>query len=99
MRSLRAAQPLLFLIVLVAVLVGLTIIAREISAHAGFLVERQAVLAVWLVGLVIGGTVFALFVRRSIRRAESTSSRLLLFATALVLASPLGLMLLQHPAP
>jgi hypothetical protein len=99
MRSLRAAQPLLILIVLVAVLVGLTIIAREISAHAGFLVERQAVLAVWLVGLVIAGTVFALFVRRSIRRADSTSSRLLLFATALVMASPLGLMFLQHPAP
>ena len=99
MRSLRAAQPLLILIVLVAVLVGLTIGAREISAHAGFLVERQVVLLVWLGGLVIAAAIFAYIVRRSLRRADSASSRWLLLATALILASPLGLMLLQHPAP
>jgi hypothetical protein len=99
MRSLRAAQPLLILIVLVAVLTGMTIGAREISAHAGFLVERQVVLLVWLGGLVIAAAIFAYIVRRSLRRADSASSRWLLVATALILASPLGLMLLQHPAP
>ena len=99
MRSLRAAQPLLILIVLVAVLVGLTIGAREISAHAGFLVERQVVLLVWLGGLVIAAAIFAYLVRRSLRRADSASSRWLLVATALILASPLSLTLLQHPAP
>ena len=99
MRSLRAAQPLLILIVLVVVLMGLTIGAREISAHAGFLVERQVVLLVWLGGLVIAAAIFASIVRRSLRRADSASSRWLLVATALILASPLGLMLLQHPAP
>jgi hypothetical protein len=99
MRSIRAAQPLLILIVLVAVLMGLTIGAREISAHAGFLVERQVVLLVWLGGLVIAAAIFAYIVRRSLRRADSASSRWLLVATALILASPLGLMLLQHPAP
>ena len=99
MRRLRAAQPLLILIVLVVVLMGLTIGAREISAHAGFLVERQVVLLVWLGGLVIAAAIFAYIVRRSLRRADSASSRWLLVATALILASPLGLMLLQHPAP
>ena len=88
-----------FLIALVAILVGLTIGAREISAHAGFLVERQVVLLFWLGGLVIAAAIFAYIVRRSLRRADSASSRWLLLATALILASPLGLMLLQHPAP
>jgi hypothetical protein len=99
MKGLRAAQPILVLIAIVAVLVGLTIAAREISARAGFLVERPIVLFVWLGGLLIASAVFAWVVRRSIRHAESTSSGLLLVATAVALASPLTLMLLQHPAP
>ena len=99
MRRLRGAQPMLVLIVLVALLAGLTVIAREISARAGFLVERPIVFFVWLGGLLIASLVFAWVVRRSVRRADSASSRLLLVATALALASPLALMLLQHPAP
>ena len=99
MRGVRAAQPILVLIALVALLAGLTVIAREISARAGFLVERPIVLFVWLGGLLIVSVVFAWVVRRSIRRANSTFSGLLLVATALALASPLALMLLQHPAP
>jgi hypothetical protein len=98
-RSLRAAQPILVLLALVALLAGLTVIAREISARAGFLVERPIVLLVWLGGLLIASAFFAWVVRRSIRRADSTSSGVLLIATALALASPLALMLLQHPAP
>ena len=99
MRRLRAAQPMLVLIALVAVLTGLTVIVREISARAGFLVERPNVLFVWLGGLLIAGIVFGWVIRRSVRGAGSTSSGLLLVATALALASPLALMLLQHPAP
>ena len=99
MRRLRGAQPMLVLIVLVALLTGLTVIAREISARAGFLVERPIVFFVWLGGLLIASLVFAWVVRRSVRRADSASSGLLLVATALALASPLALMLLQHPAP
>jgi Kef-type K+ transport system membrane component KefB len=98
-RHVRAAQPLLTLIILVALLAGLTIIAREISAYAGFLVERQVVLIVWLAGLAIASAFFGWIVRRSIRRTDSTSSRLLLVATALALALPLALSLLQHPSP
>ena len=99
MKRLRAVQPILVLIVLAALLVGLTVIAREISARAGFLVERPIVLFVWLGGLLIASAVFAWVIRRSIRRADSTSGGLLLVATALALASPLAMMLLQHPAP
>jgi len=99
MRRLRAAQPMLVLIALAALLVVLTVIARELSARAGFLVERPVVLVVWLGGLLIASVVFGWVVRRSVRRADSTSSGLLLVATALALASPLALMLLQQPSP
>ena len=99
MRRLRAAQPMLVLIALAALLIVLTVIARELSARAGFLVERPVVLFVWLGGLLIASVVFGWVVRRSVRRADSTSSGLLLVATALALASPLTLMLLQHPSP
>ena len=99
MRSIRAAQPLLVLIALVAVVLGLTVIAREISARAGFLVERPIVLLVWLAGLLIAGAVFAWVVRRSMRGDASRSGLLLMAVTALALASPLTLILLQHPAP
>ena len=99
MRRLRAAQPMLVLIALAALLIVLTVIARELSARAGFLVERPVVLFVWLGGLLIASVVFGWVVRRSVRRADSTSSGLLLLATALALASPLALMLLQQPSP
>ena len=99
MRRLRAAQPMLVLIALAALLIVVTVIARELSARAGFLVERPVVLFVWLGGLLIASVVFGWVVRRSVRRADSTSSGLLLVATALALASPLALMLLQQPSP
>ena len=99
MRSLRAPQPILVLFVLVALLVVITVITREISAHAGFLVEREIVLLVWLAGLLIAGVVFAWFARRAMRRDASRSGLLLMVLTVLLLASPLSLSLLQHPAP
>ena len=99
MRSLRATPPILVLFVLVALLVVITVITREISAHAGFLVERQIVLLVWLAGLLIAGVVFAWSVRRAMRRDASRSGLLLMVATVLLLASPLSLSLLQHPSP
>ena len=99
MRRLRVAQPMLVLMALATLLVVLTVIARELSARAGFLVERPVVLFVWLGGLLIASVVFGWVVRRSVRRADSTSSGLLLLATALALASPLALMLLQQPSP
>src|SRR5438105_15361677 len=98
MRGVRAAQPILVLIALVALLAGLTVIAREISARAGFLVERSIVLFVWLGGLLIVSVVFACVVRRSIRRANSTFSGLLLIAPPLAPASPVAALLVRDPA-
>lgn len=99
MKLLRAVQPVGALIGLAALLIALTTVARAISARAGFLVERQVVLLVWLAGLLIAAAVFAWVARRSMRRDKSPSSLWLMTLTVLVLASPLALMLLQHPSP
>lgn len=99
MKALRALQPLLSLIGLVTLPIVLVTVVRFTSAGAGFLVERQIVFLVWLAGLLIASGLFAWVARRSLRASDSPSSRWLLFATAMVLASPLALTLLQHPAP
>ena len=98
MKTLRPLQPLFVLIALAVVLIVVTTIVRAISAGAGFLVERQVVLLVWLAGLLIAGAVFAWVARRSLRLDDSPSSLSLIALTGLLLASPLALMLLQHPA-
>jgi len=98
-KALRALQPLVALIGLTTLLIALVTGVRAISAGAGFLVERQIVLLVWLAGLLIASAVFAWVVRRSMQRDASRSDLLLMTLTVLVLASPLALMLLQHPAP
>ena len=98
MKTLRPLQPLFVLIALAVVLIVVTTIVRAISAGAGFLVERQVVLLVWLAGLLIAGAVFAWVARRSLRLDDSPSSLSLMALTGLLLASPLALMLLQHPA-
>ena len=94
----RAVQPLVALIALAILLIALATVARSLSATAGFLVERQVVLLVWLAGLVLAGTVFAWIARRSWRGDDSPLSLWLMVASMLALASPLALMLLQHPA-
>lgn len=99
MKTLRAVQPTVVLIVLASLLIGLTSVARAISARAGFLVERPIVLLVWLAGLLIASAVFAWVARRSMRRDSSRSGLLLMMLTVLALASPFVLILLQHPAP
>jgi 4-amino-4-deoxy-L-arabinose transferase-like glycosyltransferase len=98
MKPPRALQPLVGLIALAIALIALTTVARVISATAGFLVERQVVLLVWLAGLVLAAAVFAWIARRSWRRDDSPSSLWPKVITILALASPLVLMLLQHPA-
>lgn len=99
MKALRAVQPMAVLIALATLLIAVTTGARAISARGGFLVERQVVLWVWLAGLLIAGAVFAWVARRSMRRDRSRSGLLLMTLTVLALASPLTLILLQHPAP
>jgi hypothetical protein len=99
MRALRGATPLGVVVFSVALAAILTIAARELSARAGFLVERPTVLLVWLAGLLITGVAFAWAAGRSLRRVDSALALWLMVLTAAVLASPLLLMLLQHPSP
>jgi uncharacterized membrane protein YdcZ (DUF606 family) len=99
MRRVRAAQPISALVGLVVLLIVLVTVVRLISARAGFLVERPIVFLFWLTGLLIAAAVFAWVIRRSMRRDTSRSSLLVLTLTVLALASPLALMLLQHPDP
>jgi hypothetical protein len=99
MKSVRAAQPIIALAGLAALLIALVTVVRVITARAGFLVERPIVFLFWLAGLLIAGAVFAWVIRRSMRRDASRSSLLVLTLTVLALASPLALMLLQHPPP
>lgn len=94
----RSLQPLVALIGLAILLIALATVARTVSAGAGFLVERQVVLLVWLAGLVLAGVVFALVARRSWQRQDSPSGLWLMTVTLLALASPLAMMVLQHPA-
>ena len=98
MRSVRAAQPIIALAGLAALLIVLVTVVRLISARAGFLVERPIVFLFWMAGLLIAAAVFAWVIRRSMRRDASRSSVLVMTVTVLALASPLALMLLQHPA-
>jgi hypothetical protein len=99
MSRVRAAQPIIALAGLVALLIVLVTVVREISARAGFLVERPIVFLFWMAALLIAAAFFAWVIRRSMRRDASRSSVLVLTLTVLALASPLALMLLQHPAP
>ena len=65
----------------------------------GALREREVVLLVWLAGLLAVAAVFAWVVHRSMRRDDSPLSLWFMTLTAMLLASPLALMLLQHPSP
>jgi hypothetical protein len=94
----HAFQPLVTLIGLAALLIILVTLVQILSARAGFLVERQVVFLFWLAGLLMAAAVFTWVVRRSMRRNASRSSLLVMTLTVLALASPLALMLLQHPA-
>jgi hypothetical protein len=99
MKGYRDAQPVAVLLFIVGLLVAGTALAREMVARSGFLVERPAILVVWLVGLLVGTAIFAWVARRSVRRAESARAFWLLGLTAVALASPLLMIMLQHPSP
>jgi len=99
MSAYRDARPLAVLLLIAGALVGGTALAREVIGGAGFLVERPAIVVVWLIGLLLGAAVFGWTTSRSIRQAGSVRSLWLLALTVGVLASPLLLILLQHPSP
>src|SRR5690242_18166946 len=99
MSAYRDARPLAVLLLIAGVLVGGIALAREVIWRAGFLVERPTIVVVWLVGLLLGAVVFGWATSRSVRQASSARSLWLLALTVVVLASPLLLILLQHPSP
>jgi hypothetical protein len=99
MRIVRAGLPLALVLGVAAALLALATVAREISARAGFLVERPTVLLVWLVGLLLAAVLIAWVSRAALRRADSAVSLWLLALAAVALASPLLLTLQQHPSP
>ena len=99
MRAVRAGLPLLVVLALAAALLAITTVAREISARAGFLVERPVVLLVWLVGLLLVAMLLAWVSRSALRRADTSAGLWLLILAAVALASPLLLTLQQHPSP
>src|SRR5437899_8634176 len=98
MRAVRGGLPLVVVLALAAALLAIATIARVISARAGFLVERSAVLLVWLVALLLAAALIAWLSRAALRRADSSVSLWVLVLTALALASPLLLILVQHPS-
>ena|SRR2546426_1016224 len=99
MRAFRTGLPLAVVLALAAALLAIATVARVISARAGFLVERPAVLIVWLVGLLVAAGLIAWVSRVALRRADSSVSLWLLVLAAVALASPLLLTLQQHPSP
>ena len=98
MKAVHGLLPIVVLMALATILIAIVAVTRSISARAGFLVERPVVLLVWLIGLLIAGAVFAWVAQRSWRRDASPSSLWVVMITILALASPLALMLAQHPA-
>src|SRR5438105_1728942 len=76
MSAYRDARPLAVLLIIAGALVGGTALAREVIGGAGFLVERPAIVVVWLVGLLLGPAVFGWTTSRSGRQAEQEPERL-----------------------
>jgi len=98
MRAARPGLPLVVVLAVAAALLAIATVARVISARAGFLVERESVLVVWLVGLFVAAVLVAWVSRAAFRRASSPLNLWLLALTAVALASPLLLIFAQHPS-
>src|SRR5271157_2550103 len=103
--------PLGLLASVVAIVLGLTALARQLVAASGFFVQQQTALIVLIVGLVLAIVVFAIAVWRVLRRVavwqqtgtamQAKAALWALGATALVIVLPvlLAVLLPQHPAP
>jgi hypothetical protein len=103
--------PLGLLAVFVALAIGLTALARQMTLSAGFFTEREAVIATLVVGLLVAAVVYGVACFRMLRRvgvwlrdgypAMATGALWALGITALVVALPviLAIVVPQHPAP
>lgn len=103
--------PLGLLIMMVAVTVGFTALARLLLAGSGFFAQQQAALLVLIGGLLLSSAGYVVALWRTLRRVKMwqlegrrRQARAVLWelgATALIVVIPvlLALLLPQHPAP
>jgi hypothetical protein len=105
------AAPLLLTLVVGALMVGLTTLARIVATPLGFLAWEPIVIVIWVVGLLITTAVYAIGMMRAWRRARgwqaaglarrATGAWWALGVVALLTLLPVivALALPQHPAP
>ena len=103
--------PLGLLLLVVAITVLLTALARQLVASSGFFVQQQASLIVLIAGLVVALVVYIIAIVRTMRNitfwqrsgavGQARAALLALGCTALVVLLPvvLAIVLPQNPAP
>ena len=103
--------PLGLLLLIVAVTVMLTALARQLVASSGFFVQQKASVIVLIVGLVVALVVYIIAIVRTLRSvttwqrvgaaAQARAVLLALGCTALIVLLPvvLAIMVPQSPAP
>jgi len=103
--------PLGLLLGLVAVTLLLTVLVRSLAVGAGFVVQQSAAVITLITGLILAIAVFAVAIRRVLRRVaiwlqggvitQASATLWALGLTGLVVLGPvlLALLLPQHPAP
>ena len=103
--------PLGFLLLVVAITVLLTALARQLVASSGFFAQQQASVIVLIAGLLVALVVFIVAIVRTFRNitswqrsgagGQARAALLALGCTALVVLLPvvLALVLPQNPAP
>jgi hypothetical protein len=103
--------PLGLLLLVVAISVILTALARQLVASSGFFAQQQASVIVLIAGLVVALVVYIIAIVRTMRNisswqrsgedGQSRAALLALGCTALVVLLPvvLAIVLPQHPAP
>jgi uncharacterized membrane protein len=103
--------PLGLLLLVVAITVLLTALARQLVASAGFFAQQQASMIMLIVGLVVALVVYIIAIVRTMKNitfwqrigavGQVRAALLALGCTALVVLLPvvLAIVLPQHPAP
>src|SRR2546421_11847542 len=103
--------PLGLLLLIVAVTVLLTALARQLVASAGFFAQQQASVIVLIAGLVVALVVYVVAIVRALRwvkvwqrgdaggQARATLLALGFSALVVLLLVVLAIVLPQHPAP
>jgi hypothetical protein len=103
--------PLGLLIVLVAITIALTALARQLFVGSGFFAQQQASLIVLIAGLLLACAIYVVALWRTLhrvgiwqqeeKRVQASAALWALGATALIVIIPvlLAVLLPQHPAP